>query len=204
MSYVLIDEKGLRNEILNYFTTEMNRLAEYFKNIMIQNIEDIPDRGSYYAVGALDWRQDVADYIDQDFRVYKHMLVARFGLLNHHSDDDNLLKQAMLINYGMGKYLDSSNPSFKDYVNSEYYDKKRVGHNVYTRPGEEVYDYETETYGWMDSVATIRYEIPYFKQFPSHFYTDNILDEMDDEFKRVVDNFVNVVDVFKYFRFQVR
>lgn len=198
---IIFDEEGIRNEITNYFSKVMSDLVELIKNRMIENIENIPDSGSYSAVGASEWRQDVAEHMEHDVKIYTHLIVARAGLLYHKSDDDNLLKQAMLINYGMGNLMDLNNPFLSKYLASEYYDKKRVGNNVYTRPEEEVYDYETDTYGWKMSTAKIRHEIPYFRQSPSHFY-EGVEAEIEDEFRRIANNFLNVIDFDKYIRME--
>jgi len=194
---IKFDDEGMKKEIINYFTREMDKLVEHFKHLMISNIEDIPDRGSYSAVGALEWRQDVADNMSHNVKVYAHTIIAKAGLLYHYSDDDNLLKQALLINFGMGNLMSSANPFLKKYMNSNYYDNKRVSNNVYTRPNEEVYDYESDSYGWKLSTARTRHEIPYFRQSPSYFF-DSVLAELDDEFERIVREFHLIVDLDKY------
>jgi hypothetical protein len=103
--------------------------------------------------------------------------------------DDLTEKRALLINYGMGKTLDQANPYLDAYKIDADFNQTRDSYKVYTRPNEEVFDYETGDY--IDSEAESRYEIKPFWQNPSHFYEQALVlfnIEMDQLMKRVIDN----------------
>jgi hypothetical protein len=102
----------------------------------------------------------------------------------------------MLINYGMGETLVRANPYLDEYTSMpDFYDEKRDGFRVYTRPGEDVYDYETG--GSSTSSAKSRYLIEPFYQEPSHFF-DDAYKELQEEYRIAITTFFDNLSLANY------
>jgi hypothetical protein len=187
-----INGQRLISDIMANLNVKLDSMAKYAEERMVGIIASLPDSGSHDSVGASDWRADVSDAIKYIAANESLMLVRKVGLI----DADELTKQrGFLINYGMGVDYYKGNPFLDDYLASEYYDSKRGGFNVYTRPGDEVYDYETGL--WYDSTMKSRYEIERFHQNPSLWFTD-VWIEIEEEFKALVLNALSGINFAEY------
>ncbi|MGE5438085.1 MAG: hypothetical protein ACM3O3_12805 [Syntrophothermus sp.] len=187
-----INSKKLTNYIAIKVKAQLDTLCEYSVERMRGIIDSFPDSGSHFSTGASDWRRDVIDAIKWSFKDTRDGFLYQIGLIGA---KELMLNRGLLINYGMGKTLDQANPFLSEYVASKYYDAKRGGFNVYTRPGELVYDYE---YGdFYDSEAKTRVEIPSFYQEPLFWFT-TVMIEMEHEFKAIVAGALDGVNLTQF------
>lgn len=183
----------LRNSFLTVLieklSSDLTLLSHEVSMRMKEEIERLPESGSYDSVGASEWRREVTDYIN--FRIVDETMaiVREIGLVGA---DNVLINKALLVNYGMGETLDRNNPYLNEYMSSGAYDSKRDGFKVYTRPDENIYDYETG--GYYKSKAKSRAEIPYFHQNPAHFFENGIV-ELQQKLSLILENIIDKIDI---------
>jgi hypothetical protein len=186
----------VRNSFVTVFikklSIELTKLSSEISNTMKEEIQKLPDSGSYDSVGATEWRKDVMNNINFAIVDETMTLVREIGLVGV---DALTINRGLLINYGMGETLDVSNQYLQEYMATKMYDSKRQGFKVYTRPDEYVYDYETGTY--YKSTADTRQEIPYFHQNPAHFFENGII-ELRQRLELVIDNVINQIDISSF------
>lgn len=183
----------LRNNFVSVFISklanELTILSSGIANAMKEEIQKLPESGSYDSVGASEWRREVMNSINFIIVDETMALVREIGLVGA---DALTINRGLLINYGMGETLDTSNQYLQEYMATNKYDSKRQGFKVYTRPDEYIYDYETGTY--YQSTAKTRQEIPYFHQNPAHFFENGII-ELQQKLNLVIDNVINQIDI---------
>lgn len=186
----------LRNSFVSVLVSKLSKeltiLSSDIANVMKEEIQRLPDSGSYDSTGASEWRKDVINNINFMIVDETMALVRDIGLVGA---DELTINRGLLINYGMGETLDVSNQYLQEYISTKMYDSKRQGFKVYTRPDEYVYDYETGTY--YQSTAKTRKEIPYFHQNPAHFFENGIV-ELQQKLNLILDNIINQIDISSF------
>ena len=175
-------------------------IGEKAKQAMIYELSSHSGAGSS-STGASDWNRQVGVAIDFIAVNTANQVMVKVGLVNSQKDEDLMFK-AMLINYGMGSDADlSGNPWLAEYLSSEYYNSGRDDFKVYSRPGEMVYNPDTNS--WNESTAQIRYEIKGFHQMPTHFF-ENGLRMIISDFESAIDGYIREFSFDKYLAWKGR
>lgn len=189
------DINRLINDVQEIIDKKLDEVAQKAIEFMIHEIGSLPQSGSHDAIGASDWRRDVIDAIKFTGKVEGLQVIKEVGLI----DADELTQQrGLLINFGMGYSLYKQNPYLQEYLSSEYYDSKRRGFSVYTRPGDsDIYDYETGGWKSNDSAPSTRHEIKNFWQNPSLFF-QTAMYFVKYDFEQVIEEISNSIDYAKY------
>lgn len=182
------------NVLIQKLSNELTILSSDVVNDMKNEIQILPKSGSYDSVGASAWRENVMNHINFTIVNETVSLVRNIGLIDV---DDKTLSQALLINYGMGTTLDTSNPYLSEYMSSDKYDSSRSGYRVYTRPDDYIFDYATGTY--YQSISKIKEEIPYFHQNPAHFF-ENGITGLRQRLSLIIDNVFNNLNISGFVR----
>lgn len=189
---IRINKPALMQAVLKQIALRLNKVASLAVEYMVGQINMIPDSGSHSSTGASDWRADLQEAIKyKGINDGLHVLV-NVGLIDA---DELTLNRGLLINYGMGKTLSRDNPYLEEYVSSEYYDQSRSGYKVYTRPDEEIYDYEYgSTY---IGVTSPKVEIENFYQEPSEFFEVG-MEAIKDDFWRILNSPLEGIDLSQF------
>ena len=161
-----LDKDKFMNHVRNVLDEALDRIAIILKQYLIYEITQIPPSGSILAVGKPEWRENVMDSLTIKVNNTKKSLARKIGLIN---PQENILYQAMIIEYGMGTESDMSNPWIDEYLRSKFYHaNEREGMKVYARKGKEVYNLDDGI--WEMSEADGNYEIAIFRQKGSGFW----------------------------------
>lgn len=173
---------------------KLDGVAKLAKEFMIGEIGLLPERGSIKSVGKPDWRRDVLDAINFVKADVGNEVIREVGIINQ--EDSNLMFKALLVEFGMGSEANwQVNPYIQEYLASEYYDSKRGGKEVFSRPREYVYNPDSGEFEL--SEAKTRHEIPYFRQQGS-FYFVNAMRLIQSDFWKVIDEVSSELDFSKY------
>jgi hypothetical protein len=188
------DIPSLIRDITKECTLALKQVAEKAKQAMIYELSSHAGAGMG-TTGRSEWNREVGDAIDFVAASTATEAVVKVGLVNS-QDNYNLMFKAMLLNFGSGSLADiEGNPYIATYLVSDAYNTHRTGFEILTRPGQIIYDLETDE--WRKSNAVTEYEIPQFSQPPTHFF-ENGLRLIVSEFNIVIESVLDKINFSKY------
>lgn len=189
---IRINKPALMKAVIKQISLRLNKVASLAVEYMVGQISMLPDSGSHSSTGASDWRTEVQEAITYKGTNDSLNVLVKIGLIDA---DELTLNRALLINYGMGKTLSRNNPYLDEYLTSEYYDQNRGGFNVYTRPDEEIYDYEDG--GTYIGITSPRVEITNFYQEASEFFEVG-MEAIKDDYWRILNSPLEGIDISQF------
>jgi len=144
------------------------------------------------------WRSIVAESLKFRSVATANMIVKEVGVLDQ--EDDGLIAMAMSLEYGTGSKINSSaNPWYNEFLGSEYYHESRQGNEMWTLPGEDVYDPLSNS--WSESKATNRTTMDFMSQQGALYWTNifgNSAIMAETYFNKGIDNAINSIDFSNY------
>jgi hypothetical protein len=183
------DTASLVRDILKECTLALKQVAEKAKQAMIYELSSHVGAGSG-TTGHSTWNREVGAAIDFIAANTATEAIVKVGLVNS-QDDYNLMFKALLLDLGSGTEADiEGNPWIATYLTSDAYNTNRTGFEILTRPGQRLYDLETDE--WRMSKAKSEYEIPQFSQPPTYFFENGlrlIVADFNATIESLLDNF---------------
>jgi hypothetical protein len=161
------DEKRLINDIIKELNKEMDLTAKILIEFMIGELSQTRINPNNPEMN--EWRANVIEALRFRSVATAGQLVREIGILQQ--DDAGLMAQALSLEFGTGQLMNSSaNPWYNEFISSEYYHDSRQGKEIYSLPGEDVFDPLTNT--WKESNAENRVAMPFMAQDPSLYWTN--------------------------------
>ncbi|MFA5300838.1 MAG: hypothetical protein WC389_21820 [Lutibacter sp.] len=194
------DTQALVRDILKECERALKIVAEKAKQAMIYELSSHAGAGSG-TTGRSEWNREVGAAIDFIAANTATEAVVKVGLVNS-QDDYNLMFKALLLDLGSGTKADiEGNPWIAEYLVSDAYNTNRSGFEILSRPGQKIYDLETDE--WRMSKAQSEYEIPQFSQPPTYFF-ENGLRLIIADFNKAIDDVTNNFNFAKYLKSTVK
>ena len=161
------DEKRLINDIIKELNKEMDITAKILIEFMIGELSQTRINPNNPEMG--EWRANVIEALKFRAVASAGQLVREIGILQQ--DDEGLMAQALSLEFGTGKLMNSSaNPWYGEFISSEYYHDSRGSKEMFTLPGEMVFDPSSGT--WAESKAVSRTSMEFMSQDPSLYWTN--------------------------------
>lgn len=192
---IQFNKEALMRDLKKECEIALIRVAEKAKQAMIYELSSHPGAGSG-ATGRSNWNREVADAIDYVAASVGTDVIAKVGLIND-QQNYNLMFKSLLISFGSGTKMDTvDNPWLASYLTSDVWNSNRASHEILTRPGDTIYDLETDE--WRKSNAKGEpYAIPQFSQPPTHFF-ENGMRLIESDFAATLETVVSNMDFSKY------
>lgn len=190
------DTQSLVRDILKECTLALQKVGEKAKQAMIYELSSHAGAGMG-TTGRSSWNREVGAAIDFVVANTATEAIVKVGLVNS-QNDYNLMFKAMLLSFGSGTLADiEGNPWIAEYLVSDAYNTNRSGFEILTRPGQRLYDLETDE--WRMSKAQSEYEIPQFSQPPTYFF-QNGLRLIVSDFNMAIEDIMQNFNFAKYLK----
>lgn len=193
---IQFDEKRLINDIIRTLNIEMDIVAKVLIEFMIGELSMLrvnPNNPSMEA-----WKLNVIDALKFRSISVAGQLVREVGILEQ--NNPGLIDEALSLEFGTGKLANTSaNPWFSEFLSSEYYHDSRQGMEIYSLPGEDVFDPESNT--WKESNAENRVAMPFLAQEGALYWTNifgNSAIMAQTYFDKGIDNAISKIDFSNY------
>lgn len=187
------DENALIKDVIIVVNQELDGVAEVLVELMIGEVAKMPNYNEEFT----QWKLDVIEALHWRAVAVSSELVREVGVLDQSAPT---LYKAFAVNFGTGEKMDSTNnPWYQEYLSSEYYHTSRQGNGIYSLPGEEVYDPNTNA--WYQSTATSRKPLPFFEEKGAEFWTNifgNSAIIAETYFNDAIERAMEQIDFSKY------
>ena len=190
------DESRLINDIIKQLNISMDATAKILIEFMIGELSQTHINPNNK--GMEEWRLNVIEALKFRAVAVSGQLVREIGILQQ--DNEGLMAQALSLEFGTGSKINSAaNPWYGEFISSEYYHDSRQGKNMWTLPGEDVFDPLSGT--WAESKATNRTSMDFMAQDPSLYWTNvfgNSAIMAQTYFDKGIDNAIAKIDFSNY------
>ena len=190
------NEKALINDIIKSLNHEMDLVAKVLIQFMIGEIDGMTINKNNPSMN--EWKANVIEALKFRTVATTGMLVKEIGILQQ--DNPGLMDEALSLEYGTGSKMNTSaNPWYNEFLGSQYYHDSRQGNQIYTLPGEQVFDPESGT--WAESRAENRTTMDFMAQQGSLYWTSifgNSAIMAETYFNKGIDKAINSIDFSKY------
>lgn len=161
------DEKRLINDVIKSLNVEMDLTAKILIEFMIGELSMLRINPNNPEMN--EWKANVIEALKFRAVASAGQLVREIGIIQQ--DDEGLMAQALSLEFGTGLLANTSaNPWYQEFLSSEYYHDSRDGMEIYSLPGEDVFDPLSGT--WQESNATSRKAMPFMAQDPALYWTN--------------------------------
>ncbi|MBZ9622848.1 hypothetical protein G9F71_008280 [Clostridium sp. FP2] len=161
---IQFDEKRLINDVIKQLNVEMDLVAKVLVEFMIGEISQSSSSNPSFE----QWKLDVIDALRWRAVAVSGQLMREIGVLDQ---SDPSLYKAMAVEFGTGSKADTTdNPWIQEYLSSEWYHSSRNGMSIYSLPGEEIYDPDSNS--WKQSNAENREPLPFLEERGSLYWTN--------------------------------
>lgn len=193
---VSFDNKKFINDVIIAINVEMDKVAEILIQFMIGEISGMSTNAEDSDMS--QWKLNVINALHWRAVASAGQIVREVGILDQ--SNPGLIDEALSIEFGTGtKMNDSANPWYNEFLSSEYYHTSRQGKEIYSLPGEKVFDPESGT--WADSTATNRVAMPQFAQEGALYWTSifgNSAIMAETYFNQAINKAIDSIDFSKY------
>ncbi len=164
---IQFDDKRLINDIVKSLNVEMDITAKILIEFMIGELSQTHINSNNPEMN--EWRANVIEALKFRSVASAGQLVREIGILQQ--DDEGLMAQALSLEFGTGSKINSSaNPWYGEFISSEYYHDSRGSTEMFTLPGEQVFDPLSGT--WAESNASNRTSMDFMAQDPALYWTN--------------------------------
>lgn len=190
------DESRLINDIIKALNREMDTTARILIQFMIGELGELTINKNN--IGMNEWKANVIEALKFRTVATTGMIVKEVGILDQ--NNIGLMDQALSLEYGTGSKMNSTaNPWYDEFVGSEYYHNSRVGKEIYTLPGEQVFDPISST--WQESNAKNRVTMDFMAQKGALYWTNifgNSAIMAESYFNKGIDKAIASIDFSNY------
>lgn len=188
------DSTWLINDIIKNINVELDLVANILIEFMVGEVA-----GMSVNPELNPWKMAVIEALKFRSIAVAGQLVREVGILDQ--NDEGLMDMALSLNFGTGEKANTSaNPWYQEFLSSEYYHTSRNGKQIYSLPGESVFDPLTNT--WADSNAVGEHiAMPQFAQDGSLYWTNifgNSAIMAEAYFNKGIDNAIARIDFSNY------
>jgi hypothetical protein len=161
------DDKRLINDIIKQLNIEMDATSKILIEFMIGELSQTHINSNNEEMN--EWRLNVIEALKFRSVASAGQLVREIGILDQ--GNEGLMAQALSLEFGTGSKINSTaNPWYGEFISSEYYHDSRQGKNMWTLPGEDVFDPSTGL--WYESKASSRTSMDFMAQDPTLYWTN--------------------------------
>jgi len=161
------DSARLINDIIKNLNIEMDLVAKILVEFMAGELSGLRVNPNNPEMS--EWKANVIDALKWRAVASAGQLVREVGILQQ--DNMGLMDEALSLEYGTGTLANTSaNPWYNEFLSSEYYHESRQGKEIYSLPGEQVFDPATNS--WSDSQAETRVAMPFMAQDGALYWTN--------------------------------
>jgi len=190
------DSARLINDIIKQLNIEMDLTAKILLEFMRGELSQTHINSNNPDME--EWKLNVIEALKFRSVSSAGQLVREVGILEQ--DDMGLMAQALSLEFGTGSKINSAaNPWYGEFISSEYYHNSRNGKEIWTLPGEDVFDPLSGT--WSESNAVSRTSMDFMAQDPSLYWTNifgNSAIMAETYFNKGIDNAIARIDFSKY------
>jgi len=190
------EEQRLINDIIKELNISMDLVAKVLIEFMIGELAGLTINKNNS--GMESWKADVIDALKFRTVAVAGQLVKEIGILDQ--SNAGLMDEALSLEFGTGSKINSSaNPWYGEFVSSEYYHASRGGNEMWTLPGEDVFDPESNS--WKQSEASARTTMDFMAQEGSLYWTNifgNSAIMAETYFNKGIDRAIAKIDFSNY------
>ena len=190
---IQFDSAKLINDIIKALNVQMDITAKILIEFMVGEVA-----GMSVNPELNPWKSAVMEALKFRSVAVAGQLVREVGILDQ--NDLGLMDMALSLEFGTGEKMDSTdNPWYQEFLSSEYYHTSRQGQQIYSLPGEDVYDPLTNS--WAQSNAESRVAMPQFSQEGSLYWTNifgNSAIMTETYFNKGIDTAIDSIDFSNY------
>ena len=190
------DEKRLINDIIKALNISMDLTAKILIEFMIGELSGLAINKNN--VGMNDWKANVIDALKFRSVASAGQLVREVGILDQ--SNEGLMAEALSLEFGTGSKINSSaNPWYGEFLGSEYYHDSRESSQIWTLPGESVFDPESNS--WAESKAVNRTTMDFMAQEGALYWTNifgNSAIMAETYFNKGIDKAIDSIDFSNY------
>ena len=190
------DEKRLINDIIIQLNIEMDAVAKILIEFMIGELSQTHINSNNPEME--EWKLNVIDALKFRSVASAGQIVREVGILDQ--GNEGLMAQALSLEFGTGSKINSAaNPWYGEFVSSEYYHESRGSNEMFTLPGEQVFDPLSGT--WSESTATSRTSMDFMAQDASLYWTNifgNSSVMAETYFNKGIENAIDRIDFSNY------
>ncbi|MBU3186653.1 hypothetical protein [Clostridium estertheticum] len=187
------DSTRLINDIIKALNIQMDLTAKILIEFMVGEVA-----GMSVNPELNPWKAAVIEALKFRSVATAGQIVREVGVLDQ--NDLGLMDMALSLEFGTGEQMDSTdNPWYQEFLSSEYYHASRQGQQIYSLPGEDVYDPLTNS--WKESNADSRIAMPQFSQAGSLYWTNifgNSAIMAETYFNKGIDTAIDSIDFSNY------
>jgi len=190
------DSARLINDIIKSLNVEMDNTAKILIQFMIGELDGLTINKNNPDMN--EWKLNVIDALRFRTVATAGQIVKEIGILDQ--GNAGLMDEALSLEFGTGSSMDvKDNPWYSEFVSSEYYHSSRQGNEIWTLPGEQVFDPISGT--WTESKAESRTTMDFMAQDGALYWTNifgNSAIMAETYFNKGIDRAIARIDFSNY------